>query len=130
MKSKHNKENETEGLGFLTWLFQSDFPANMEFDEKDTHIAHELIDAIAEPYRDYLLYREVLGLSYSEIAEQFEVDEETARKKVQEANIHLALLSRRYIIAVLSVPPDMEHFRELSRQVYEKSLELIGESKK
>ena len=121
-------KSETDGLGFLACLFQSNFPANMKFDEKDILIAYELIDAITEPYRDYFLYHEVLGFSYSEIAEQFDIDEETARRKVQEANVQLALLSRRYIIAALSVPPDMEHFRELSRKVYEKSLELIGKS--
>lgn len=125
MKNK-NDDDKKCGLNFLNIIFQPNYTVNRKLGENDAHIARELLEVIGEKYRKYLLFREVLKLSYSEIAEHLEVDEETARRNVQEANVHLAMISRRYVLAALAIPYDKEHFLRLSRQVYEQALELVN----
>lgn len=125
MKRK-NDDDKICDLNFLEVIFQPNFTVNRKLGENDAHIARELLEVIGEKYRTYLLFREVLKLSYSEIAEHFNVDEETVRHDVQEANVHLAMISRRYVLAALAIPYDKDHFLRLSRQIYERALELVN----
>ena len=109
---------EEVNITFLSELFVNAFTNVRPLNASDQTIARALIDAIPSDCRDYFVYHDIIGMTFSEMADYFGVDEKVVQRKNCEAKILLSTICRKYVVDALSQDEDEEtRYIELSHRI-------------